>query len=137
MSKTGKSSNIILLCINLPSKKTSIEDQNPQTLHQIFSPFGLIKKIMIFCKRILFKAFIEFSSIESAIFAHEICHKSKFFDLGSISIYFSNLKKLELTNGFIESFNFETKADYENDLFLAKLNQTIKHRILSLFNRDS
>jgi len=83
---------VILVCINNNSGIVITND----FLYAIFSPYGKVLRILIFEKVKIWKAFIEYSTVESAIEAKK--HLNNFLLLNDgtrISIYNSNLETVK------------------------------------------
>ena len=67
MNEIGeKKSSILLLCLGFDQPKPVISGIRVRDLLNVFRPFGSLKKIMIFSKTTIVKAFIEFADADIA-----------------------------------------------------------------------
>eukprot|EP00331_Platyophrya_macrostoma_P009992 CAMPEP_0176433480 /NCGR_PEP_ID=MMETSP0127-20121128/16047_1 /TAXON_ID=938130 /ORGANISM="Platyophrya macrostoma, Strain WH" /LENGTH=684 /DNA_ID=CAMNT_0017815915 /DNA_START=144 /DNA_END=2198 /DNA_ORIENTATION=- len=88
-------------------------------LHDLFSQYGKILRILIFEKMQVWKAFVEYDNVESAIKAKKNLDNFLMFSDGSrINIYFSNLEVIRFQN------NNDGGIDYTlNDPMYSQQNQ--------------
>jgi hypothetical protein len=105
------SSNIILICLGLNTKKNEIKKVTISNLYLIFRTFGKIQKIIIFFKKKILKAFIEFNTLEASEKAKSFLHDNFIDDLGKIRIYFSKINNLEFSNEYLEYKDFQDNQD--------------------------
>lgn len=96
MSSSEKDSKILLLCIKDYNETDVLSSRLELRLYDLFERFGNVKKIIVFCRKILIKSFIEFETIESAVLTRETCHKAFFETLGRVHLYFSTSQQIEI-----------------------------------------
>ena len=84
-------------------------------LKNIFKVFGKITRIIIFDRREMIKAFIEFESIESIIPAINIIHGTKINNFGECRVTSSEKKKLELKNNHIEFIDYTNNTSNQTN----------------------
>ena len=75
-------------------------------INKIFKPFGKLNKIIIFSKKDLLKAFIEFNELKSSIEAKKILHETFLNNYGKARIYFSKRKELSFSNRYLEYWDY-------------------------------
>ena len=104
MSNSTELSTILLLCLggelelNIPAfRHPSIAD-----LRRLFGHFGALNKVIIFSKKTVLKAFLEFSDARAAQKAREALNDRMVECFGRAKIYFSALQELENNNKFLE-----------------------------------
>jgi hypothetical protein len=86
-------------------------------LKNIFKVFGKIRRIIIFDRREMIKAFIEFETVISANAAISTIHGSYINNFGECRVTKSDKKKLELKNTHIEFIDYTTnKSNQTNSL---------------------
>lgn len=102
MSNTTECSNILLVCVGLDSDKSAVRKLDVNDLYALFRPFGSLSKVIIFSKKVLLKAFLEFRSIDSASRAREQLHDCFINDYGRSRLYFSALQELSFSNKYLE-----------------------------------
>ena len=102
MTNTTECSNILLVCLGLDSDKSAVKKVDVTDLHALFRPFGSLSKVIIFSKKVLLKAFLEFRSIDSAMRAREQLHDCFINDYGRSRLYFSALQELSFSNKYLE-----------------------------------
>lgn len=101
MTNSTESSTVLLLCLEPAGPHQSL---NPSlsTLKELFSPFGYVKKLMIFSRKRAVKAFVEFEDLFSAERALKDLGGKDLGCFGRARLFFSALQELENSNGHIE-----------------------------------
>jgi len=98
-------SPILLVCLGLDVERTHLNQLNTRVLFSIFSPFGPLKKIVLFSRSPIVKAFVEFIDVESATLAVEFAHEAFVDNWGRARLYYSNLTELKFSNRFIDALD--------------------------------
>jgi RNA recognition motif-containing protein len=101
-TNTTERSDILLLCLGPDSEKFSIKNVTVRDLFEVFSPFGSLKRIIIFKKKILMKAFLQYHKCENAAVAKSELHETLINDFGKAKLYFSALQELSFSNKYLE-----------------------------------
>lgn len=124
MPNTAERSSILLLCLSKDSQTARPLFITANELRVLFSPFGLLSKIVIFSKKEVLKAFVEFQDVASATKALKALDKtsSKFF--GKIRVFFSALQQLTLKHDVIDSWQVSS-AD-SNEFFVLNRNHQLE-----------
>lgn len=102
MINTPEKSTILLLCLGLDSDKTEVKKVNVQELRDIFGDFGSLKKVIIFTRKILLKAFLEYENYEEAETAKNNIHETFVKNYGKARLYFSPMQDLKYSNKYLE-----------------------------------
>ncbi len=108
MENTTESSNILLLCLGLNCNKKNARNLKISELRQMFSVYGTLKKIMIFSKKTILKAFLEYETKEGAMKAVAALHEKFVDSYGKARLYCSALQTLKYSNKFLDYWNAET-----------------------------
>jgi len=91
----ARATPVILVCIYNHNNTLITHD----LLYNIFSQYGKVQKILIFEKVKVWKAFVEFSTLESAFDAKRNLNDFMIFSDGTrMNIYFSNLDTIKFQN---------------------------------------
>jgi RNA recognition motif-containing protein len=98
-------SRILLVCIGLDVYCSHLNQLNTRVLFSIFRPFGPLKKIVLFSRSPIVKAFVEFADPEAAALAVEFAHEAFVDNWGRTRLYYSTLSELKFTNRFIDSLD--------------------------------
>lgn len=106
MNNTTEHSNILLIIFGLDKNPPGVSKVDINFLENVFEKFGSLQKIIIFSKNDLLKAFVEFKTLEEAVFAKTFLHSCHLNDHGRIKIFFSALQKLELSSKYVEYKDF-------------------------------
>lgn len=106
---TTERSDILLLCLGPDTDSTSISSVSVKDLFQVFSSFGALRKVIIFKKKILLKAFLQFRKVESAERAKNELHEGSLNNFGRAKLYFSALQELAFSNKYLEYKEFSLK----------------------------
>lgn len=102
MSQNVDNSKILLLCLGTEKSNRKPRDISIADIHDVFSRFGDLNKILIFAKTTIFKAFLEFEDAEGSRTAQTSLHNSILPKLGHIKLYYSGQEKLESSNKFVD-----------------------------------
>jgi hypothetical protein len=97
-----KKSHVLLLCLGFDQPKQATSSIRVKDLLNVFNPFGNVKKIMIFSKTIIVKAFIEFYNVDSAELVKETMHESFINNFGKAKLYYSARDQIVCSNNFID-----------------------------------
>ena len=88
--------NVLLVCVYNKSGSIITHD----LLYQIFSPYGLVQRILIFVKAKVWKAFVELDSVEQSKNAIEKLDNTVILEDGSKMLLFpSKMKEINFQNG--------------------------------------
>ena len=64
--KIYENSKILLVCLGLDYDKTNTKKLDSKSLKNLFHGFGIIERVLIFSKKTILKAFVEFQSLQDA-----------------------------------------------------------------------
>jgi len=103
-----KKSKILLLCMGFNMPEHVISNVRVTDLLEIFAPFANLRKIMIFLKTGMVKAFVEFSDIESAVCAREMLHEVTVDNYGKAKLYYSNREKITCSSNYFDFWEAES-----------------------------
>lgn len=98
---TSEKSRILLLNLGLDTDKSAIKKIGIEELKEIFGKYGQLKKIIIFTKKVLLKAFLEYSTFEQAKAAKNVIHETVVKNYGKCRLYFSPLQQLNFSNEYL------------------------------------
>jgi hypothetical protein len=99
---SSNKSRILLLNLGLDTDKKAIKDLTAKDLLSIFSQTGDLKRILLFTKSVLLKAFLEYPSFEDAERTLNTFHDTVMGQYGKTRLYFSPLQKIDLSNKYLE-----------------------------------
>ena len=102
MINTTERSRILLLCLGLDSDKTEVKKVGVKELKELFGEFGPLTKVIIFTRKVLLKAFLEYSGFECAEKAKIAYHEKFVKNYGKARLYFSPMQDLKYSNKYIE-----------------------------------
>lgn len=126
MNQTPESSKILLVCIGFNTKMSKTKRIDVDHLEQIFSSFGKLSKILIFSRKSLLKAFIEFEDIKSSTKAAKALNNTILPIHGRITVYYSAIDHIEIEN-----------IDMEHKVFQKQVNDDMCAKISVSTNSDS
>lgn len=112
MMNTSEKSTILLLCLGLDSDKTEVKRVDVAELRSLFDGYGELHKVIIFTRKLLLKAFLEYSSVEEAEAAKRAVHETFVKSYGKARLYFSPMQELRFSNKYLEYW----EADAEKPL---------------------
>ena len=115
MQNNKGKSKVLLCCIGSNSDPSLLKAVNVQTLEDLFSPFGSLRKLLIFSKKDILKAFIEFESFTSAAKAAKHLNNKEFSSHGKLAVYESNMKTVKIDNKNLEHKIFDEKMNTSTD----------------------
>lgn len=115
MINTAEKSTIVLLCLGLDTDKSEVKKMDIAKLKQIFRKYGRLKKVIIFTRKILLKAFLEFFDFESASAAKNAVHEQIVGNYGKARLYFSPLQDLKACNKFVECWEYSDEKQQSTD----------------------
>lgn len=102
MINTAERSTILLVCLGLDTDKVEIKKVGIAELKGIFDGYGHLKKVIIFTRKVLLKAFLEYDSFESAEAAKNAIHETLVKNYGKARVYFSPMQDLKFSNKYLE-----------------------------------
>ena len=101
-------SNILLVCLNSSHNLMSASQPTTKDLRRIFSSFGRLRKTIIFSRKTIFKAFVEFYDSASAMKAQKALDSKVMLRFGRARVYPSLLKSLGNSNEYLEYWEEES-----------------------------
>lgn len=110
MSNSTERSTILLLCLSEEQSLFPLPQPSVRDLHRIFSYFGPLKKLIVFSKKLVFKAFLEFDDMLSAQRAREMLNDRSIEPFGRARLYFSALQELDHSNKFLEYWDSSERS---------------------------
>lgn len=102
MDNSAERSNILLLNLGLDTDKTAIKKVGVKELKEVFEEYGQLKKIIVFTKKVLLKAFLEYEELDQAENAKNKIHDTIVRNYGKARLYFSPMRQLEFSNKYLE-----------------------------------
>lgn len=102
MINTTEKSRILLLNLGLDTDKIEIKKIGVAELKEIFNDFGHLTKVIVFTRKVLLKAFLEYDSFDSADKAKKAVHEKIVKTYGKARAYFSPLQDLKFSNKYLE-----------------------------------
>lgn len=115
MINTSENSRILLLCLGTDKVGRKPKDITVNDVHEVFSRFGALNKILIFSKTAVFKAFLEFGDFGSSNMVQNTLHNSTLPKLGQVKLYYSAQEKLESSNKFVEFWEKDVVKSISKD----------------------
>jgi hypothetical protein len=141
-TNTTEQSDILLLCLGPDTDQTSIKDVNVADLFEVFSIFGTLSKVIIFKKKVLLKAFLQFRKVDHAVRARLELHDTFINDFGKAKLFFSALQELSFSNKYLEYKEYslhesqEPEGDnYSSVVSMSILNSSKGKSFMSKFDR--
>lgn len=119
MANSSQDSTILLACFGQELGRVQGCESGVLDLQRVFAPFGSLRKIIIFSRKFVLKAFVEFGRIEDARRAREALNERMVFGLGCARVYFSALQQLANSNRYLESWDCK-EGVIDADLSLGK-----------------
>ena len=113
-TNTTERSDILLLCLGPDTEKTSIKNVTVADLFEVFSIFGTLTKVIIFKKKVLLKAFLQYRKADNALRAKNELHETFLNDFGKAKLYFSALQELSFSNKYLEYKEYSLHESQEN-----------------------
>lgn len=110
MDNTAHKSSILLLNLGLDSDKCAIKKVGVRELKAIFAEYGRLRKIIVFTRKVLLKAFLEYEDISQAEAAKAAVHETVIGNYGKARLYFSPMEKLEFSNKYLEFWEDSASA---------------------------
>lgn len=102
MVNSAERSSILLLCLGAGVSAPDFKNVNVAELRGLFGEFGHVLKVVIFAKKTVLKAFVEFADDEQAALAKRAFHNKAIKHYGRAKLYFSPNQTLNFSNRFIE-----------------------------------
>lgn len=99
-------SSILLFCLHPLNSQASAPSLRCDDLFLVFSVFSPLKKIVIFDKSPILKAFVEFESAQGALACTKELHDRYLDSFGKIKLYPSVLTTLRMGNKLFDSKDF-------------------------------
>jgi len=107
MHNSSEHSTILLAILGIDAQPEQLEQLTLSLLEHLFRPFGVLRKIVIFLRDGVVKAFIEYSAPEESCLARLFLHDCLLNSLGKLKVFFSALQKLDLAGRQIETKDFQ------------------------------
>lgn len=101
MNNTERS-KILLLNLGLDCKKADVQKVGVKELKEIFGCHGKLNKVIVFTRKVLLRAFLEFETFEGAEKAKHAVTETFIGNYGKARLYFSPMQDLTLSNKYIE-----------------------------------
>ena len=106
MNNTTELSNVLLTLLGIEPPADVLSSIDISLIQSIFEKFGVLRKIIIFSKDVVVKAFVEFESTEQASSAKTFLHDCHYNDFGKVKVFFSALQKLDINSKYLEFKDF-------------------------------
>ena len=114
MMNSTENSSILLVCIGQELGWPSTREAGVGELRELFAAFGALRKIIVFSRKFVLKAFVEFARPEDAKRARVTANERLLPGLGRARVYFSALQQLASGNRYLESWDSSTvEEEYE------------------------
>lgn len=134
MVNTTDRSTILLLCLGLDTDKKEVKSLRAMDLLKMFSSTGKLKRILVFSKQLLLKAFLEYSSYEEAAVTISKFHEKFIGKYGKARLHFSARQQIVFSNKYLDFWDEKTAKNgnhqFENestDFSLLHENQTFSN----------
>lgn len=105
MSNSTERSSILLLCLGVERRGEESKYPSVQDLRRIFGSFGPLLKVVIFSRKSILKAFVEFQNSFFASRARAALNGKGIEPYGVAKIYFSGLQELAANCPSLESWD--------------------------------
>lgn len=105
MSNSSENSSILLVCVGRDVSCSDSQNASLAELYAAFSPYGPLRKIIIFSRKFVVKSFVEFCEVEDARRARIALNDCTVTGLGRTRTYFSALQQLTNSNKYLESWD--------------------------------
>lgn len=102
MVNTTERSKILLLCLGLDSDKAEVKKLGVKELQMLFGEFGHLAKVIVFTRKVLLKAFLEYDDFAGAEKAKNALHEKFVKNYGKARLYFSPMQEIKYSNKYIE-----------------------------------
>ena len=112
---TAEKSRILLLNLGLDTDKTAIKKVTVKELKEIFGKYGHLKKIVVFTRKTLLKAFLEYRNFEEAEAAINAVHETFVSSYGKARLYFSPMQVLKFSNKYLEFWEDDEDKQVKSD----------------------
>lgn len=137
MQNSTDCSKILLVCLGQDMNRFDPRAVSINDIYIIFSPFGSIKRIVIFSRKFVFKAFVEMFDFNSAQKAREALNNRSIIGIGRARIYFSALQELSLSNKFIETWNYDSNINCRPNFLIEQLMSKEERQTNTSYSDDS
>lgn len=107
MHNSSESSTILLVILGNDAKPEQLDKLTLSLIQKLFEPFGVLRKIIIFLREGVVKAFIEYETTQESSYARSSAHDCLFNHFGKVKIFFSALQKLDLVGRQVETKDFQ------------------------------
>lgn len=104
-------SKILLVCLGFNAKMRTTKQIGVDLLENMFNRYGQLSKILIFSKKNLLKAFVEFDNLESSSKAVEALNNTVLPVYGKITVYYSSIGQVKIANPDLEHKIFPRTVD--------------------------
>lgn len=116
MSNSTERSTILLLCLTSDQNFYVNPQPSVKDLLRIFLAFGPLKKVIVFSKKMIFKAFLEFEDMVAAQEAQHRLNDNSIEIFGRAKLYFSALQELDNSNKFLEYWDSSMEIPIEENV---------------------
>lgn len=106
-----QASAILLLCLGYERPEQPAQQIRAHDFVPLFQPFGLLRKVIIFSKTPVLKAFVEYTETRFARAARDYLHNSTLNDFLSVRLFFSNRESIICPGRFIDFWDSEKHND--------------------------
>ena len=137
MVNTTEKSTILLLCLGLDTDKTEIKKVGVKQLKEIFREFGDLKKVIVFTRKVILKAFLEYENFENAELAKNAIHETFVKNYGKARIYYSPMQFLTFSNKYLEFWDDSMKENKQHPEDEMSTKLSLKNSVSSSSNRFS
>ena len=120
MESSVESSKVLLACLGLNIKRKFVQNISMKNLIHLFNKQNDLKKILVFSRKDIIKAFIEFRSVQGAQAAKENYHEKTVNGFGKIRLFFSPLKEVDETQTAIEYMDMTKNREENSTLCLSE-----------------
>lgn len=130
MNNTSENSKILLLCLGTDKVGRKPKDITVTDIHEVFSRFGALARILIFSKSAVFKAFLEFDDFAGSNMVQGTLHNSTLPKLGQVKLYYSAQQRLESSNKYVEFWerNSVRSPSKDDDIFTNSSTSSRQHK---------
>lgn len=111
MNSELKPSKILFVCIGFNTKKCNTNKIGVKILESIFGSYGQLSKILIFSRKHLLKAFVEFEKLESARKAVSSLNNTILPLYGKMTVFYAAIESISIDNSKSEHKIFKLPED--------------------------
>jgi hypothetical protein len=115
--------SILLFCLYPASPSSPLPSLSCDDLFLIFSVFSPLKKILIFSKAPVFKAFIEFASPDGSLTCLKELHNKNLDNFGKVKLFSSKLHDLQVGVNFLD---FKDFSGVDRTIYLEQVRKKVR-----------